>query len=175
MDFAATWNGTYNAEDVFAALNAVAPYDWKGFFDTRLQTTRSEALLGGLDRLGWKLVYSAEPNTFQAPPSDLRSLGLNTIGLAVNGQGDISDVVVGDLAASAGFFVGMKVETLEGSKWSADGFRSALAAKQPLHFTVSFAGVTKNINVAYTGGPRYPHLERIAGQEDLLSGILAPR
>ncbi len=166
---------TYTAEDIFASLNAVAPYDWKGFFEDRLQTIHAEAPLGGLEKVGWKLIYTGEPNAFQAPPSDLRSLGLNTIGLVANGQGEVTDVVVGDLAAKAGFFVGMKVDTLNGVKWSGDAFRAALATKQPLHFIASFAGVPKTIDVPYTEGLRYPHLERIAGKEDLLSGILAPR
>jgi predicted metalloprotease with PDZ domain len=166
---------TYTAEDVFEALNAVAPYDWKGLFENHLQNTGSEAPLGGLEKTGWKLVYTSNPNAFEPPPGDLRMLGLDTIGLAANGHGEISDVVMGDLAAKAGFFVGMTVETVNGGKWSGAAFRAALAAKQPLHFTANFAGVTRTMDVPYTGGLRYPHLERIGGKEDLLTGILAAR
>jgi predicted metalloprotease with PDZ domain len=166
---------TYVAKDVFDALNAVAPYNWKGFFEDRLQSTRAEAPLGGLERTGWKLVYSDRPNAFEPPPHDARSLGMNTIGFAATGQGEIVDIVKDGLASKAGFFVGMRVDTLNGSKWSAAVFRTALAAKQPLHFTGTFAGVTKDINVPYAEGLRYPHLERVPEKEDLLTGILKPR
>ena len=42
----------YNFDDLVAALNAVQPYDWAGFFQTRLRSTEPHAPLGGAERRG---------------------------------------------------------------------------------------------------------------------------
>jgi predicted metalloprotease with PDZ domain len=48
----------YKLDDLIAALNAVQPYDWAGFFQTRLRSTDPHAPLGGINGGGWKLVYN---------------------------------------------------------------------------------------------------------------------
>ena len=55
----------YTFDDVVAALNAVAPYDWKTFFDQRLDSTEPRAPLGGIEGGGWKLVFTDELNDYQ--------------------------------------------------------------------------------------------------------------
>ncbi len=54
----------YNFEDVVAALNAVQPYDWAGFLNSRLRSTEPHAPLGGIEHSGWKLVYDGERSEF---------------------------------------------------------------------------------------------------------------
>jgi len=47
---------------VVATLNEVAPFDWRNFLLTRLNSTDFHAPLGGIERGGWKLAYQATPN-----------------------------------------------------------------------------------------------------------------
>ena len=55
-------------------------------------------------------------------------------------------------------------------------FASALRGEQSADgITFESASLETMLDVPYTMGLRYPHLERIEGKEDLLSGILAPR
>ena len=51
---------TYGFDDIVAALNKVAPYDWKTFLDTRLKGHGN--LSRALEAEGWKLVYTDKPS-----------------------------------------------------------------------------------------------------------------
>ena len=52
---------TYTFEQLMSALNAVAPYDWAGFFKTRLESTSADAPVGGIENGGWKVVMNEKP------------------------------------------------------------------------------------------------------------------
>ena len=52
----------YVEQDVYDALAAVSPGDWRGFIRRHLDSTDTAALLGGLERSGWTLEYTAEKN-----------------------------------------------------------------------------------------------------------------
>ena len=45
-------------EDVVAVMNEVAPFDWKAFFSGRLQSLDPHAPIAGIEKGGWKLVYT---------------------------------------------------------------------------------------------------------------------
>ncbi len=49
---------TYNFADLVNALNAVQPYDWAAFLRQRLETVNSPTLLDGLQRGGYRLVFT---------------------------------------------------------------------------------------------------------------------
>src|SRR5204862_91054 len=53
----------YTFDDVVTALNAIAPYDWRTFWTTRLASTQPGAPLGGVTASGWKLTYTKTPST----------------------------------------------------------------------------------------------------------------
>ncbi len=48
----------YTFEDVVAAMQEVAAYDWRTFFTQRVNSHGPGAPLGGLENSGWKLVYT---------------------------------------------------------------------------------------------------------------------
>src|SRR5437879_12809746 len=50
----------YRFDDVVAALDEVAPHDWRSFFRQRLESTGTHAPLGGIERGGWRLAYAGE-------------------------------------------------------------------------------------------------------------------
>jgi predicted metalloprotease with PDZ domain len=55
---------TYGLDDVVATLNDVAPFDWRKFLLTRLNSTDFHAPLGGIERGGWKLADETAPSGF---------------------------------------------------------------------------------------------------------------
>lgn len=55
---------TYTADDVYAALGEIAPYDWKGFFKTRVYDVAPRAPLAGIEAGGWRLSYGDERTDF---------------------------------------------------------------------------------------------------------------
>ncbi|MBY0421679.1 MAG: hypothetical protein K2Q06_05195, partial [Parvularculaceae bacterium] len=57
---------TYTFEDVVAALDAVAPFDWTTFLKSMIETPGRPSPLAGATRGGWRLVYNDTPNSFIA-------------------------------------------------------------------------------------------------------------
>ncbi|HET6330646.1 MAG TPA: hypothetical protein VFF76_07650 [Holophagaceae bacterium] len=54
----------YTLDDVVAALNKVAPYDWAGFLKTRIYDIARHAPMDGITHGGWKLVHGDKPTDF---------------------------------------------------------------------------------------------------------------
>src|SRR2546428_13966242 len=52
----------YAFENLIETLNSIALYDWKGFFETRLNRTGTDrAPLGGVEAGGYRLAYFEPP------------------------------------------------------------------------------------------------------------------
>ncbi len=170
----------YTFDDVVAALNDVAPYDWRSFFTSRLNRTGPRAPLGGIENSGWRIVYTETPNEFLVEPEDndkVLDFGYS-IGLRLTRDGEVSESIPGMAADLAGIEPGMKVSAVNGLKWSSDVMREALRAgkktSEPLELLVSNEGYYSTYRLNYHGGERYPHLERDSTKPDLLTEIIAP-
>ncbi len=170
---------TYNFDDLIAALNHVAPYDWGGFLKARLERTGKSAPLGGIENAGWHLIYTETPNLFTSEPEDGAVLDFRfSIGLRLGGDGGVVDSVEGMAANAAGIEPGMKITAVNGKQWSPDALREALRASKtnasPIELTVNNDGYIDAAKLDYHGGERYPHLQRDETKPDLLSQIAAP-
>jgi predicted metalloprotease with PDZ domain len=172
----------YTYEQLTQALNEIAAYDWRKFFDDRIYSVAPKAPLGGINSAGWKLVYTEEPNLLQKDYNeteeelDLRfSLGL-TLG-AENGR--LLDVLPGSPAAMSELAPGSKLVAVNGRRWSSDllhrAIHEAAQGDEPIRLLVENSEFFREVALDYHGGERYPHLERIAERTDLLTPILAPR
>ena len=175
---------TYEFEDVVNTLNQVAPGDWAGFLNTRVRAVAPHAPLGGLEAGGWRLIYNDTPNeTVQATEATRKGLDLSfSLGLQLNSEGMISDIIAGEAGDTAGLSPGMKIIAVNGRKFSPEALHDAIQAaktdRDPIELLVENAEYYRTYKLNYHGGERYPHLERIAGRPDLLSQILkshAPR
>ncbi len=51
----------YTFDELVRALQAVAPYDWAGYFHDRLTSTSPQAPVGGIEAGGWKVDYTDKP------------------------------------------------------------------------------------------------------------------
>jgi predicted metalloprotease with PDZ domain len=171
----------YDEQDVYDALAAVAPGDWRAFVHRHLDATDSVALLGALERAGWKLEYTAAKNDWlefaqkRHQTVDRRW----SIGLVLAEDGAVQDVIADGAAGVAGVAPGMKLVAVNGRKYSDALLDTAIAAaqkaRQPIELLVANGAFFRTIPVPYYAGPRYPHLARIAGEPDYLSAVLAPR
>ena len=171
----------YSFEDVVTTLNDVAPFDWRNFLETRLNSTDVHAPLGGIERGGWKLSYQATPNAYLRDWESIRQateLGYS-IGLRLGSDGRIGDVIEGSPAAKAGIGPGMKVVAVNGKAFSADILRDAIKAttdprQRRIDLLIDNEGHIEGHAVTYAEGEKYPVLERDATKADLLSKIIAP-
>lgn len=171
----------YVADDVYATLGRIVPYDWRGFFASRVEAIAPRAPLGGLAAAGWRVVYDDRPNEVQAAYATIQEtvdLSLS-LGIWVKKDGTVADVVVGSPAWTAGFGPGMKVLAIDAVKWSPEAAAAALLAAThrtaPIAVTVEQGDELRVLPIDYHGGERHPHLERDPARPDLLQAILAPR
>ncbi|HEV3459772.1 MAG TPA: M61 family peptidase [Thermoanaerobaculia bacterium] len=171
----------YTADDVYAALGRLLPYDWRGFFAARIAAVSPHAPVGGLEAAGWKVVFGERPNEYQvalAKVQDLVDLSFS-LGLWVKKDGEVNDVVVGSPAWAAGLGPGMKLIAVDAVKWSpeaaAAALQSAAHTANPIEVTVEQGDEIHTMKIDYHGGERFPHLERDPAHPDLLQQMLAPR
>jgi hypothetical protein len=64
---------------------------------------------------------------------------------------------------------------VNGRKFTPEVLEAALSGAGALDLLVEDADFFRTFRVGYSGGPRYPLLERDPSRPDLLSAILAPR
>lgn len=170
----------YNFDDVVAALNAVAPYDWAGFFSERLSSKSPHAPFGGIENGGYRVMYTDRPGEFlearEAATGDAQAWW--TLGLTVTSDGHIEDVLVGSVSDKAGLGPGMQIVAVNGRQYSAsilsDAVLAAKDTKDPIELIAVNTGYYKTVKLDYHDGLRFPHLERVQGTPDRLDQILKP-
>jgi predicted metalloprotease with PDZ domain len=170
----------YTVDDVVAALNQVAPHDWKAFLASRIYQVTPRAPLDGITRGGWRLVYTDAKNEFIKTGDSERVEATYSIGLRVRARdGVVNDVTIDSPAGKAGMGPGMQILAVNGLRYSADVLRNAIkeskTASGPMTIEFQNDDVVKTVSLDYHGGMREPHLERDAAKPDTLSQILAAR
>jgi predicted metalloprotease with PDZ domain len=170
----------YMFDDVVRTLNDVAPYDWTGLLRERVSATSTHAPLGGIERGGWKLVYTDKPNQFTQALEKLAKFDdfSYSLGIVLGDDGKLVDVIVGSPAYQAGVGPGMKLVAVNGRRSTPevlhDALKTAQGTNQPIDLLVENAQFFKTYSIAYHDGERNPHLERVADQPDILGDILHP-
>ena len=169
----------YTFDDLVRALQAVAPYDWAGFFHDRLTSISAEAPVGGIEAGGWKVDYTDKPP--ESRGGGRFGGGVNAIyslGLRIGADGTVQDSLIGGPAYLAGISPGMRVVALNDRAYKPELLHDAMKAgtknDQPIRFLVVNDDYYKTCLVNYHGGERYPHLVRVEGKPDLLDDIVKP-
>jgi predicted metalloprotease with PDZ domain len=186
-DFAAVFFGpgqntraisTYTFTDICKTLNKIAPYDWAGHFNLRLNAHDDGHLLDGLKRGGYRLVYTDQPTGFFAQHEvDLGGMDLSTsLGLVVGKKGAIKSVAWEGPAFRAGISLGARLVSVGQQPYTDDLLKQAIKAaalsKQPIELGVEADGATRGVKIDYFGSLRYPRLEPIPGAPDRLRRLL---
>jgi predicted metalloprotease with PDZ domain len=176
---------TYTFEDLVKTLNAVQPYDWAGFFRTRVYQVSAQVPMDGITQGGYRLVYNdVEPEwmNHMAPSrgtSFATSLGFSLKGDDSDKTADtIADVWWDSPAFKAGLTPEMKLQAVNDQAFSMSNLRAAIIAaeksKAPIKLLLRREDEFFTLLVDYHGGLRYPHLERVESMPDRLDAILAP-
>ncbi|MDX3900623.1 MAG: peptidase M61 [Sphingobium sp.] len=171
----------YHRQDVISTLNAIAPYDWAGFFNTHVDGTTRETPKGGFTLGGYRLAYGDTPNAITKKSEALakavdQSFG---VGLVVKNDGEISNVVWNSAAFKGGLATGMKIIAINGDEYSGDVFKAALkgavTAKKPIEIILKQDKYYRTLSLDYSGGLRYPRLEKTGEGEGSLDRLLQPK
>ena len=171
---------TYTFDDIVATLNSLAPYDWNGFLRTRLDSPASSTPIEAIENSGWKLVYNDNPNEIVSVREAVRkTMDLTqSIGLLLQENGRIDDVIYGGPSFKAGMGPGMRITAVNGMVYSPTILREAIEAAQataaPIRLIAANGTEVQTYSVDYHDGIRYPHLERDESRPNYLDEILHP-
>jgi predicted metalloprotease with PDZ domain len=175
---------TYNRDELIADLNQVLKYDWATFIHDRIDNPNPHADLDGIERGGYKLVFTDKPNPSErtmASAGGRRGGGLNvwySIGARISGEGIISDVRWGSCADKANLAPGAKIIAVNGNIFSADAVRTAIkeakGKTEPIHLILQSDTFVTTADIDYHGGERYPVLQRVEGTPAYLDDITKP-
>lgn len=172
---------TYEFDDIVHTLDAIQPYDWRGFFKTRLDGRGSGAPLDGLARGGYRLVYTETPTSYVKHAETYRKVTDLTyaLGLVVDKDAILTAVQWDGPAYKAGLITGAKLIAVNGLSYDAERLKAAVKATKDggpaVELIVQTADHVRTVRIAYDGGLRYPKLERIADVPDRLGAILDPK
>ena len=173
---------TYTFDDVVAALNGVAKYDWASFLHSYVDAL-NPPLTSGLEASGWKLVYTDQPSELEKgydkkAPARHQIGFAYSIGLVVGGDGRIGDVRWNGPAFKAGVTSGATLVAVNGHAFKPEVLKDAITAaktdSKPIELLLRYQDEYKTVPVDYHDGLQYPHLVR-AGGPDYLSQIIAAR
>jgi predicted metalloprotease with PDZ domain len=160
----------YSFEQLTAALNRIAPYDWARFLRQRVDEPSTHPPLGGLEASGWRLVYTAQP------PKRAAGNALYSLGLQVGRGGAITDAFWGMPAFRAGLAAHMRLVGVNGAGYTRARLEGAIAAAAhspaPIRVQAVNDGVRAAFSIPYHGGLRYPHLVRNPTLPDYLDRVL---
>jgi predicted metalloprotease with PDZ domain len=174
---------TYTLEDLVKALNTVQPFDWAGFFRTRVYEVNPQVPENGFTQGGYRLVYNdTEPEWLKKTESVrgasfATSLGFSIRTESADSHGSLDSVGWDSLAFKAGILPDMQLQAVNDQKYTAAGLRETILAaeksKEPIKLLLKRGDEFVTVSLDYHGGMRYPHLERVEGTPDRLDEILA--
>ena len=175
---------TYNRQELIDDLNQVVKYDWAKFLHDRVDLINPRADLDGINRGGYKLVFTDKPNPSErtiAMTGGPRRGGLNvwySLGLRVSAEGVISDVRWSGPADKAKLAPGQKIIAVNGVIFSAEALRAAIknakGKTEPIHFILQSDTFVTLADINYHDGERYPVLQRVEGTPAYLDDITKP-
>jgi predicted metalloprotease with PDZ domain len=181
---------TYTFEDLVKVLNTVQPYDWTGFFRTRVYQVEPQVPENGITQGGYRLVYNDTESEWMKhmdksrPTSFATSVGFSVKGGAGDddsdsGQpGSITDVRWDGPSFKAGMTPEMQLQGVNDQAFSVANLREAIVTAEntqaPIKLLLKRGKEFITMTVDYHGGLRYPHLQRVESTPDLLDTILAP-
>ena len=174
----------YTLDDLVKALNTVQPFDWAGFFRTRVYEVNPNVPENGFTQGGYRLVYNDnEPEWLKKAESFRGASFATSLGFSVKADsagtpGGLDQVGWDSLAFKAGITPDMQLQAVNDQKYTAAGLREAILAaeksKDPIKPLLKRGDDFLTMSLDYHDGMRYPHLERVETTPDRLDAILAP-
>jgi predicted metalloprotease with PDZ domain len=170
----------YDFDELVRTLNGVVPHDWSAFLKQRLTEKAGGAPMAGLEQGGYRLIYTDTQTPF-FKDAEKRSKELNLIyslGGTI-GKGKLTSVVWDGPLFNAGLPIGTEIVAVGGNSYSDDVMKDAITAakggKDPIRLIVKNGNRVKEVLVNWTGGLRYPRLEKNISGEGNLDRLLTPQ
>jgi predicted metalloprotease with PDZ domain len=177
----ATSVARYELDEVHNILRGlVADIDWPKFFHERIEVPRKDLGLEFVEKLGYRIQYSARPSEYitERDASRKQTTANASIGITVSEEGSkITSVVPGMPGDKAGLAAGMVVAGVNGRKFTPQRLKDGIAdsvANQGVELLVIDGDSFRTIKIPYAEGPKYLELVRRPENPDTLGAILKP-
>jgi predicted metalloprotease with PDZ domain len=172
---------TYDFDTVVAELSKVQPYDWAKFLDERMRQAGQPAPIGGVEKGGYRLVWKEEPNVYDK--ERMKEGGnfdlTHSLGLVLDKEGRVGSVLWNSPAFKVEIVNGAKLVAVNGIAYSKDGLTDAIKAAKtgsaPIRLIVQRGDRFETLDIAYSGGMRYPHLERVGTAPTAIDQLMTAR
>ena len=165
-----------------AGLGAIAPYDWAGFLERRLDEVAPTVPTEWLRRSGYRLIFTDAPTKeFAAHHERADRLDLRYgPGLVLRAStGAVTDVIWDSAAFEAGLVPGAAILTVNGVTYDPEALLAAIRRNggggTPIELTIMHRDRERAVTLDYSGGLRFPRLERVPEVPDRLGKLLEPR
>lgn len=170
----------YTEADVVKTLNAVCAAPWGQRLRHKLDANDDAQVLDGLRAHGWQLVFKPEPTPYFLASEAFDGVAdLSwSIGLSASGSGSVKSVAWEGPAFMAGLVPGAKLIRVNGAPFSLQALRDAVAQTRVAPRVALVAlidGREVPVDIQYSGGHRYPALERLPDTPETLEALLKPR
>ena len=172
---------TYSLDDVVNTLNAVQPYDWRGYLQRKVYDIAAAPPLEGINQGGYRLIYTDQPTHWtkvsekQRKNTDLTYSG----GFTVGTDGKVASVLWDSPAFNAGMTVGTQIVAVNGRSFDCDGLKQAIKSAagtgRAAELLIKSGDVYRTATLDWHGGLKYPRLEKIGKGQGTLDALLAPR
>lgn len=171
----------FTMEEVAATLNRVSPYDWLSYLTKRTTEKATNAPLGGISQGGYRLVYTEDPSPFfKDKESRAKEIDLSfSIGASIATGGKINTIVWDSPMFKAGLTTAAEIVAVNGVAYTDAALKAAITAAKggtvPIRLTVKSGDRVWDVPLNWTGGLRYPTLQKVGVDETSLDRLLAPR
>ncbi|RYZ60677.1 MAG: hypothetical protein EOP08_14540 [Proteobacteria bacterium] len=126
-------------------------------------------------------MYVEEPSEFTKDDEKTRRITdlSYSLGMTVNREGVLSEVVWEGPAFKAGLTPNTTLVAVNGRAWSStllkEAVRQAKSSSEPVELLVRNQDRFRTVRIDYHAGLAYPQLKRIEGRPDRLADLFAPR
>ena len=174
----------YDRKELISDLNQVLPYDWTAFLHDHIDVPNPHTDLAGIERGGYKLVYTDKPSPSERMLSAARGPRGATVnvwyslGVRIAADGTIGQLKYNGIADKAMLAPGQKIIGVNGEVYSSDSLRAAIDESKgntkPIHLIVQDDTTLTTVDLDYHDGQRYPALQRVDSAPDYLDEIIKP-
>lgn len=170
----------FEMAEVISILNGMADYDWEGLIQRRIRMAQTELSLEGIRTSGYEFTLAPEkPDYVTLRENDREYIAAEfSLGLSIKNDGEVNAVVPASIADKADLANGMKILGVNGLKFNAKRFHTALEdslTDGKVSLLIEEGEAYRVVELPYRGGPKYPALRQMEGQDDLFRAICAPR
>ena len=128
----------------------------------------------------YELVFKDKPNPYRAGiQEEYDYLNLyHSLGMSVNGDGKVRGVVWDGIAFNHDIITGQTIEAVNGKAYSSEVMQEAITKAKdgtPIELLVKRDDEYRTVSIDYTGGLRWPWLEKKGKGETLIDRFLEAR